>query len=154
MCRILVIDDEEEVKERIVRRLTREGYRVSSTDNKEEGIRLVRDAEPSFDIVITDMVMESQNSGLEVLHAALMRDVFTEVMVLTAYGNVANAVEAMKRGAFDYIEKNIPGVDVYELMSLKIEQALERRRSSVNTMRRVEQFGRKRKGSQTRVKES
>jgi hypothetical protein len=46
----------------------------------------------------------------------------------------------MKRGAFDYVEKNLPGVDVFELLILKVEQALERRRSSVQTVRRLEQF--------------
>ncbi len=59
---------------------------------------------------------------------------------MTAYGNVGNAVECMKMGAFDYVEKNIPGVDVYELICIKIEQALERRRSSLATVRRLEQF--------------
>jgi FixJ family two-component response regulator len=72
--------------------------------------------------------------------------VFTEVVVLTAYGNVSNAVECMKMGAFDYVEKNIPGVDVYELICIKIEQAMERRRSSMSTLRRLEQFARLRDG--------
>jgi ActR/RegA family two-component response regulator len=75
-----------------------------------------------------------------VLQAALMADVFSEVIVLTAYGNVANAVECMKRGAFDYVEKNIPGVDVFELLSLKVAQALERRKVSVATLRKIEQY--------------
>jgi hypothetical protein len=48
----------------------------------------------------------------------------------------------MKRGAFDYVEKNIPGVDVYDLMSIKVSQALERRRSSVNAVRRMDRIGR------------
>jgi len=66
--------------------------------------------------------------------------VFTEVIVLTAYGNVANAVECMKRGAFDYVEKNIPGVDVFEILSLKVAQALERRKMSLATLRKIEQY--------------
>jgi FixJ family two-component response regulator len=70
----------------------------------------------------------------------LASDVFTEVIVLTAYGNVSNAVESMRRGAFDYLEKNVPGVDVYELLALKIGQAMERRRTAVGTIRRLEQF--------------
>jgi hypothetical protein len=56
----------------------------------------------------------------------------------------------MKMGAFDYVEKNIPGVDVYELICIKIEQALDRRRSSLSTVRKLEQFARtqdKRTGS-------
>jgi len=77
---------------------------------------------------------------VEVLQATLTADVFSEVIVLTAYGNVANAVECMKRGAFDYVEKNIPGVDVFELLSLKVAQALERRKVSVATLRKIEQY--------------
>jgi len=89
---------------------------------------------------VTDMVMESPTSGLEVLQAALTTDVFSEVLVLTAYGNVGNAVECMKRGAFDYVEKNIPGVDVFELLSMKVDQALDRRRSSVATLRKIDRY--------------
>ena len=140
MCRILVVDDEEEVRDRIARRLTRDGYSVTSAGSEEEGRSMVREADPPFDIVITDMVMESPSSGLEILEVSLVRDIFTEVMVLTAYGSVANAVEAMKRGAFDYVEKSIPGVDVYDLMALKVQQAMERRRSSVSTIRRIERY--------------
>ncbi len=141
MAQILVIDDEEEVREAIRRRLTREGYQVATAESQEEGIRLIRSANPAFDLVITDMLMETPNSGVEVLKAALARDLFTEVIVLTAYGNVANAVECMKQGAFDYIEKNIPGVDPYDLLVLKVEQALERRKSSLSTIRRLERMG-------------
>jgi Response regulator containing CheY-like receiver, AAA-type ATPase, and DNA-binding domains len=86
------------------------------------------------------MSMEQGDSGLSVLRDALASDVFTEVIVLTAYGNVANAVESMRRGAFDYLEKNVPGIDVYELLALKIGQAMERRRTAVGTIRRLEQF--------------
>lgn len=138
MCRILVVDDDDEVRDRIVRRFTRDGYRVTAADSEKEAVALINETDPPFDIVITDMVMESQDSGMRVLQAALTRDIFTEVMVLTAYGSVANAVDAMKRGAFDYVEKNIPGVDVFELMSLKIQQAMDRRRSTVTTLRRLE----------------
>lgn len=142
MCRILVIDDEEAVRTAVKRRLERDGYKVDTADSKESGVEAIRSHNPPYDVVVTDMVMETPDSGLEVLQAALAQDVFTEVIVLTAYGNVANAVECMKRGAFDYVEKNIPGVDVFELLSLKLQQALERRRQSVATLRRLDQFSR------------
>lgn len=140
MCRILVVDDEEEVREAVQRRLEREGYKVDVAPNSDEGIDKMQHAERAYDIVITDMSMEDPDSGIRILEGAMARDVFTEVIVLTAYGNVANAVETMKRGAFDYVEKNMPGVDVYELLCLKIQQAVERRRSAVDTVRRLETF--------------
>src|ERR1700712_4151254 len=124
MCRILVVDDEEEVREAVQRRLEREGYKVDVAPSSEAGIEQMQHAARAYDIVITDMSMEDADSGIRILEGAVARDVFTEVIVLTAYGNVANAVECMKRGAFDYVEKNMPGVDVYELLCLKVQQAV------------------------------
>jgi len=140
VCRILVIDDEEAVRTAVKRRLERDGYKVDVADSQAAGIEAIKPHNPPYDVIVTDMVMESPTSGLEVLRAALTTDVFSEVIVLTAYGNVANAVECMKRGAFDYVEKNIPGVDVFELLSMKIGQALERRRTSLATLRKIEQY--------------
>lgn len=138
MCKILVVDDEDQVRAAIQRRLTRDGYKVDTASGEAEAIGLIEGADPTYDIVVTDMVMENPESGVNILTTALVEDIFTEVLVLTAYGNVANAVECMKRGAFDYVEKNIPGVDVYDLMSMKVAQAVERRRSSVSTVRRLD----------------
>ena len=50
--------------------------------------------------------------------------------------------ESMKHGAFDYVQKNTPGVDVYDAMSDKVAQAMERRRSSLGTIRRMDWFAR------------
>ncbi len=140
MCTVLVIDDEEAVRSAVKRRLERDGYSVAVADSQAAGIEAITTHNPPFDVVVADMVMETPTSGLEVLQAALTTDVFTEVIVLTAYGNVANAVECMKRGAFDYVEKNIPGVDVFELLSLKLQQALDRRRTSLATLRRIDRY--------------
>lgn len=142
MYRFLVIDDEEEVRDAIVRRLLREGYAVDQAGSQEEGIAAIQSAEPPYDLILTDMVMEDPESGVKTLEAALSRDIFSEVIVLTAYGNVSNAVECMRRGAFDYVEKNIPGVDVFELLVLKINQAMERRRMSLQSLRRYADIAR------------
>ena len=140
MCRILVIDDEEAVRSAVKRRLERDGYEVDTADTQAAGIAAINEHNPPYDVVVTDMVMESADSGLQVLQAALSSDIFTELIVLTAYGNVGNAVECMKRGAFDYVEKNIPGVDVFEPLSMKVQQALDRRKASLATLRRIEQY--------------
>ncbi|MHB0999942.1 MAG: response regulator [Armatimonadota bacterium] len=141
MCRLLIVDDEDEIRAAIERRMKREGYQVDIATGEIDAISKIADDARSYDIVLTDMVMENPDSGMNVLQTALSQDIFTEVIVLTAYGNVANAVECMKRGAFDYVEKNIPGVDVYDLMSMKVSQAMERRRSSVSTIRRIDKIG-------------
>ncbi len=140
MGKLLIVDDEEDVRHSLERRMKRDGHSVETAGSQVEAIEVIGAAEIPFDVVLTDMLMESPASGVEVLKAALARDVFTEVVILTAYGNVTNAVECMKMGAFDYVEKNIPGVDVYELICIKVEQALDRRRSALSTVRRLEQF--------------
>jgi len=141
MCRILVVDDEEEVRSALARRLEREGYKVETAGSELEGLAAIKEADRPFDLVVTDMNMGDPNSGVRILEGAVERDVFTEVIVLTAYGNVSNAVETMKRGAFDYVEKNLPGVDVFELLVIKVEQAAQRRRHSLQMVRRLETFG-------------
>lgn len=142
MFRVLVIDDEDGVRAAITRRLEREGYVVTSAESAEEGIRLLRDVEFPFDLIVTDMSIEDPEAGLRVLTAAFERDLLAEVLVMTAYGNVTNAVECMRRGAFDYIEKNQPGVDAYEMLVIKMEQALEQRRHDVRAVQRWERAAR------------
>ena len=141
MSRILVVDDEEAVREALKRRLERDGHTVLMADSSAAGIAALQDDGPSFDVVITDMSMEEGDSGIRMLKAAVERDVFTEVIVLTAYGNVKNAVECMKMGAFDYVEKNIPDLDVFELLMLKVDRALQQRVSTVRTLDRLATIG-------------
>jgi DNA-binding NtrC family response regulator len=134
MCRVLVIDDEEAVLNAVRRRLERQGFQVETASSAADGIDKIADAPRPYDVIVTDMSMDMPDSGLQVLHAAFSRDLFAEVIVMTAYGNVANAVECMRRGAFDYIEKNQPGVDAYEMLAIKIDQAMDRRRRDVRTV--------------------
>lgn len=141
MYRILVIDDEDEVRAGLKRRLEREGYAVTTSASADEGIELIKTEEP-FDVIVTDMSIEDPEAGLRVLTAAFTVDLLAEVIVMTAYGNVANAVECMRRGAFDYIEKNQPGVDTYEILIMKIEQAMEQRRHDMRAVQRWERAAR------------
>lgn len=134
MARVLVIDDEEAVLAAVRRRLARDGHMVTAADTAEEGNRQIEEVEVPFDVIVTDMSIEDPEAGLRVLQAAFTRDLFAEVIVMTAYGNVANAVECMRRGAFDYLEKNVPGVDTYEELAMKIALALDRRRRDVQTI--------------------
>lgn len=140
--RVLVIDDEEPVLQAVMRRLERQGWGVTPASTAEQGISMIEAVEVPFDVVVTDMSIEDPQAGLRVLNAAFGRDLFAEVIVMTAYGNVQNAVECMRRGAFDYIEKNAPGVDVFELLAKKVELAMERRRMDVRTIEKFEHAAR------------
>ena len=84
MGRILIIDDEDDVRLSLERRLKREGHDVTTAGSQAEAEEKIRLSEPAFDVVLSDMLMESPNSGVEVLKATLARDIFTEVIVLTA----------------------------------------------------------------------
>jgi len=134
MAHVLVIDDEESVLAALKRRLERHGLEVVTASTADDGIRLIQHGTRPFDVIVTDMSMERPDAGLNVLNAAFARDLFSQVIVMTAYGNVSNAVECMRRGAFDYLEKNSPNTDVFELLTTKIDQALERRQRDARTV--------------------
>ncbi|HJN16286.1 MAG TPA: response regulator [Armatimonadota bacterium] len=136
--KILLVDDEPDVRGAIERRLKREGFDIDMAASATEAAESIAAADPCFDVIIADMSMETENSGLDFLKAAFARDIFSEVIVLTAYGSIQNAVECMKRGAFDYIEKNIPGVEVLDLLVLKIQNAIEHRSSAADVVRAME----------------
>ena len=134
MANVLVIDDEASVLSAVKRRLERAGYQVDTANTAADGIAQIGSSEAPYDAIVTDMSMDAPESGLQVLHAAFTRDLFAEVIVMTAYGNVANAVECMRRGAFDYIEKNAPGIDAFELIATKVGEALDRKRRDLRTI--------------------
>ena len=146
MSRVLVIDDEESVLNAIQRRLGREGFQITTANSAEEGIEMVKNAEEPFDIIVTDMSMDEPDSGLRVLNAAFGRDLFAQVIVMTAYGSVTNAVECMRRGAFDYIEKNAPGVDAYEELVKKAFLAMDQRRRDLRSVDMWERAARSKSG--------
>src|SRR3989304_7597665 len=99
---ILLIDDDDSLRKVIAHPLTSEGYRVISASGGKEGIELFKREE--FDLVITDIKMPDID-GMEVLREIkLLRDDAVVIMI-TAYGTIEKAVEALKAGAFDYITK-------------------------------------------------
>lgn len=133
MGRILVVDDEEAVRTAVRRRLERDGHQITLAASAEEAAKKIREEE-FFDVIVTDMSIDGPTSGLDVLKAAFQKDLFAEVIVMTAYGNISNAVESMRSGAFDYVEKNNPNLDAYEYIALKVERALERRLRDLRTV--------------------
>jgi len=100
--RVLVIDDEADIRESFEVLLQMEGYEVLLAENAAEGLR--RFEEGVFDLVLLDLMMPDR-SGLEVLDDIRKRDKETPVFLITAYGSVEVAVEALKSGANDYFSK-------------------------------------------------
>lgn len=121
MERALVVDDEEGIRTFIGEVLEGEGLRVTLAADGESAARLL-DRE-SFHLMITDLKMPGLD-GMSLLRKARAESPETEVVVLTAHGTVAGAVEAMKLGAFDYLDKPLSGPDELRLVA---SRAIERR---------------------------
>ena len=119
MPRVLVVDDERGVQESL-RMLLKDECEVVVASNADEALARVAEAPP--DLVLLDLVMPGR-SGLDLLSELREHDLVAPVVVLTATKTVATAVEAMKRGAADYITKPFE----IDALRIKVRQLLERR---------------------------
>jgi len=102
MAKILVLDDDQGMKEFMEIMLTKEGYDVTSAGEPAKAIELCR--KTAFDLVITDLKMPKIN-GIEFLKAIKDQRPETIVILITAYASGETAINAMKEGAYDYVEK-------------------------------------------------
>ncbi|MDI6755816.1 MAG: sigma-54 dependent transcriptional regulator, partial [Thermodesulfobacteriota bacterium] len=100
--KILIVDDEESMRHMLSLILKREGYEVRAVGKGSEALSLVESE--SFDFILSDVVMPGMG-GLELLQAFKEKKIEATVIMMSAYGNLDTAVEAMKRGAYDYISK-------------------------------------------------
>jgi two-component system, NtrC family, response regulator HydG len=100
--RVLIIDDQRNMRATLAMLLRGNGYEVDAAANGREGKEL--GAAGAYDLVLTDLRM-GELDGIDVLRAIKQAQPLTEVIVMTAYGTIESAVEAMKLGAFDYIQK-------------------------------------------------
>jgi DNA-binding NtrC family response regulator len=118
--RVLVVDDEESQRFFLTRGLRKAGYAVGEAADGQAAIDQL--AKTPFDVVLTDMVMP-EVSGLDVLRAVHEMDREAVVILMTAYGTVENAIDALRLGAFDYLTKPL---ELKELL-VTVERGLERR---------------------------
>jgi two-component system, NtrC family, response regulator AtoC len=121
MGRILVADDHDSLRRGIVRALTEAGHDVDESPNGTAALERLHEAQ--YDVVLSDLKMGGSD-GMDVLRTARALQPTTAVILMTAFGTVHTAVEAMKIGAFDYVQKPFE----IEEMEVKIEKALEHRR--------------------------
>jgi DNA-binding NtrC family response regulator len=100
--KILIIDDEMIMRESLAGWLKRDGHDVASAASGEEAMQILQNSR--FDILLVDIKMEGM-SGLDVLRLVKENDPDVAVVMITAYGSISTAIEAMKKGAFDYLLK-------------------------------------------------
>jgi DNA-binding NtrC family response regulator len=123
-AKVLVVDDEVNIREALTSILKGEGYEVSSAASAEEAMSVL--GAEYFHVVVSDMRMGGA-SGLDLLAWLRTNCPETELILLTAYGSVEGAVESMKLGAYDYLCKPVDRKRLY----LLIEKALEKQRLSM-----------------------
>ncbi len=117
--RILVVDDQRNMRATTAMLLRTEGYEVAEAANGDEALASL--SERFVDVLLTDLKMEPMD-GLTLLTRALEMAPKTQVIVMTAYGSIESAVEAMRRGAFDYVPKPFKEGE----LAHRIQKALER----------------------------
>lgn len=123
MSKILIVDDERGIRSFLSMALSDDGHAVAEAVDGLAALGLLR--QQSFDLMITDLRMPGALDGVDLLRTARTEQPELEVIVLTAHGTVESAVEAMKLGAFDYLQKPIASPSELRLV---VARALEHRR--------------------------
>ena len=125
MAKILIIDDEPQLRALLARIIGLEGYDVEQAPDCTTGLRLLSQYEP--DVVLCDVKLPDGN-GVELVGRIKEIAPAAEVILLTAYGNIPDGVQAIKNGAFDYITKGDDNNKILPLLSRATEKARMQRR--------------------------
>jgi DNA-binding NtrC family response regulator len=120
-ARILIVDDDDIARKNLSRILQREGFEVSTAKTGSTALERLNDS--AYDLVMTDLVMEDLN-GLELLARIKNQYPYLEVILITGYASIPTAIEAIKKGAYHYIEKPIRPAEMVHLA----RQAIEKKR--------------------------
>ena len=114
--KILVVDDDPVTRTLLTKRLIRDEY---SVETAEDGVSAIEKLGSHFyDVVLTDLMMPGGVDGIGVLETAKQINIKTEVILITAHASVDNAIEAMKKGAVDYLQKPIN----FDELSLRLDK--------------------------------
>lgn len=120
MAKILIIDDERSIRNTLKEILEFEGYTIVLAENGKQGLQLAKDS--NFDLIFSDIKMPEMD-GIEVLNALKQAEVESPIVMISGHGNIETAVECIRSGAFDFIEKPI---DLNRLL-VTVKNALEKK---------------------------
>jgi len=116
---VLIVDDEQSILESLSRIFAKEGYTVATASDARGGLDQLR--RRPVNVLVTDLVMPGMN-GVDLLKAAKAIAPETEVVMMTAYGTVENAVEAMKQGAYDFVTKPLKRAHIVGVVRRALEK--------------------------------
>ncbi|KPL16355.1 MAG: hypothetical protein AMJ92_12950, partial [candidate division Zixibacteria bacterium SM23_81] len=119
--KILVVDDEESMCNFLSIMLKKEGYQITTALSAKEALKKLD--KDTYDVVISDLKMEGMN-GLELMDEINKKDAASFVIIMTAFATIESAIEALKKGAFDYITKPFKVDEI----KLAVTRALEQRK--------------------------
>jgi DNA-binding NtrC family response regulator len=134
MPSVLVIEDKDSMREMLLKTLEAEGYEVETARDGEGGVEKAR--EKKYDVVLADLKLPRMN-GIEVLTSLKEMDQDAAVILMTAYGTIETAVEAMKEGAFDFLTKPFDT----DHLGVLIKRAMENRRLVAENVLLREELG-------------
>jgi DNA-binding NtrC family response regulator len=117
--RVLIVEDEDLMRELLTKILASENYRIFDASSGEEALNLLQDQ--TFDLVLTDLRLKAMN-GLQLLSEIRTLDPEMVVIVMTAYASVETAVEAMRKGAYDYITKPFINDEIRVMLRRALDQ--------------------------------
>ncbi len=117
---ILFVDDDQQILEIVTAYLNRFGYRVDTTDSGAEAKKKIQ--EKDYTVIFTDLIMP-EISGLDLLKIIKKTSPSTEVIIVTGYGTIESAIEALKLGGYDYLQKPIN----FERLKILIDRIVEKR---------------------------
>ncbi len=118
---ILFVDDDQQILGVVTTYLTRNGYIVDAVNNGPAALEKIKEKE--YAVVFTDLIMP-EISGLDLLKTIKEASPTTEVIIVTGYGTIESAIEALKRGSYDYLQKPIN----FERLKILIDRIIEKRK--------------------------
>jgi two-component system NtrC family response regulator len=125
---ILVIDDEEKLRHLLARIIKFEGYAVSEAGDLRSALKILQRAET--DVVLCDVKLPD-GSGVDFVKEIKAKFPLTEIILLTAYGNIPDGIQAMKNGAFDYLQKGDDNDKIIPLLNQAINRSGQNKKAAV-----------------------
>ena len=133
--RVLIVDDDESIRLILAEALSLDGHEIAEAETGEQALQMLNSE--SFDLVLTDLMMPATD-GMELLTIIKKLTPETRVIMITAFATIEGAVEAMRKGASDYIAKPFDAAQVRKVVRRTLEEAVFSRRVSLSSSRKTD----------------